>query len=161
MGNSYTVRVNDTLDFEITTDEINASDIIKKTNENYHILHNKASYHSAITQSDFYNKTYTVTINNTSYTVRITDSLDAKIKAMGFATAGSKQVKAIKAPMPGLLLDILVTEGQAVKENEPLLILEAMKMENVILSPRDGVIKTISLSKNDTVDKSQLLIEFE
>ena len=63
--------------------------------------------------------------------------------------------------MPGLILDIHVKEGQEVKEDDALLILEAMKMENVLTSPRDGIIKSISVSKNDTVDKNQLLIEFE
>jgi biotin carboxyl carrier protein len=48
-----------------------------------------------------------------------------------------------------------------VKENEQLLILEAMKMENSILSPRDGIIKSISVAKSQAVDKGQLLIEFE
>jgi biotin carboxyl carrier protein len=63
--------------------------------------------------------------------------------------------------MPGLILEIHVRIGQAVNENDPLLILEAMKMENVITSPRDGIIKSISVKKSDAVDKNQLLIEFE
>jgi biotin carboxyl carrier protein len=63
--------------------------------------------------------------------------------------------------MPGLILDINVKIGQKVKEDDPLLILEAMKMENVLTSPRDGIIKSISVSKGDAVNKNQLLIEFE
>ena len=63
--------------------------------------------------------------------------------------------------MPGLILEISVVVGQTVKENDPLLILEAMKMENSFLSPRDGVIKSIAAIKGDAVDKGQLLIEFE
>ena len=63
--------------------------------------------------------------------------------------------------MPGLILEINVTEAQEVKENDPLLILEAMKMENVINSPRDGVIKSIKVSQGNTVEKNALLIEFE
>jgi biotin carboxyl carrier protein len=63
--------------------------------------------------------------------------------------------------MPGLILDINVTEGELVAEDTPLLILEAMKMENVITSPREGVIKSITVKKGDTVDKKQLLISYE
>ena len=70
-------------------------------------------------------------------------------------------MNAIKAPMPGLILEINVSVGQEVKENDPLLILEAMKMENCFLSPRDGVIKSIAVEKGNAVDKGQLLIEFE
>jgi biotin carboxyl carrier protein len=63
--------------------------------------------------------------------------------------------------MPGLILEISVSIGQEVKENDPLLILEAMKMENSFLSPRDGIIKSIAVSIGNAVDKGQLLIEFE
>jgi biotin carboxyl carrier protein len=63
--------------------------------------------------------------------------------------------------MPGLILEINIKEGQEVKENDALLILEAMKMENVINSPRDGIIKTIAVNKGETVDKNVLLIAFE
>jgi biotin carboxyl carrier protein len=78
-----------------------------------------------------------------------------------FEVGLTKQVNAIKAPMPGLILEINVVVGQTVQENDPLLILEAMKMENSFLSPRDGVIKSIAVTKGDAVDKGQLLIEFE
>ena len=80
---------------------------------------------------------------------------------MGFEVGKAKQINAIKAPMPGLILEISVTVGQEVKENDQLLILEAMKMENSIASPRDGVIKSISAEKGNAVEKGQLLIEFE
>jgi biotin carboxyl carrier protein len=83
------------------------------------------------------------------------------IKDMGFELGASKQVNDIKAPMPGLILDISVEIGQEVKENDSLLILEAMKMENNLTAPRDGVIKSISVEKGDAVEKNQLLIEFE
>ncbi|MCL4140359.1 UNVERIFIED_CONTAM: hypothetical protein GTU68_048933 [Idotea baltica] len=63
--------------------------------------------------------------------------------------------------MPGLLLAINVEVGQNVKEDDSLLILEAMKMENVITSPRNGIIKSINAVKGNTVDKGTLLIEFE
>ena len=63
--------------------------------------------------------------------------------------------------MPGLILEINVKEGQEVKENDPLLILEAMKMENVINSPREGIIKSVEVKQGQTVDKNMLLIEFE
>jgi len=102
-----------------------------------------------------------VKVNNTIYDVVIQDEMDELIKAMGFEVGATKKINDIKAPMPGLILDINVTVGQEVKENVPLLILEAMKMENVLTSPRDGVIKTISVKKGDTVDKNELLIEFE
>jgi biotin carboxyl carrier protein len=80
---------------------------------------------------------------------------------MGFEVGITKQINFIKAPMPGLILEINVVAGQTVKENDNLLILTAMKMENSFLSPRDGIIKNIAINVGDSVVKGDLLIEFE
>ena len=80
---------------------------------------------------------------------------------MGFENSASKHINELKAPMPGLILEVFVITGQQVKENDSLLILEAMKMENIITSPRDGIIKSIFAIKGDAVEKNYLLIEFE
>ena len=82
------------------------------------------------------------------------------INEMGFEIGATNKVNVIKAPMPGLILDILVKEEDEVQENDNLLILEAMKMENVLAAPRTGKIKAISVEKEDAVNKNQLLIEF-
>ena len=63
--------------------------------------------------------------------------------------------------MPGLVVNIFVKEGDAVLEGDKLLTLEAMKMENILKSPGDGIIKKINIGKTQTVDKNQILIEFE
>jgi biotin carboxyl carrier protein len=80
---------------------------------------------------------------------------------MGLSLAASKVINDVKAPMPGMILDIMVSEGQEVKEGDNLLVLEAMKMENTILAPRDAVIKSISIAKGKTVTKNEVLIEME
>ncbi len=63
--------------------------------------------------------------------------------------------------MPGLIIEVNVVEGQEVKEGDYLCVLEAMKMENSLLSPRDGIIKSVTIAIGQTVDKGDLLIEFE
>ncbi|RYF88885.1 MAG: biotin/lipoyl-binding protein, partial [Chitinophagaceae bacterium] len=80
---------------------------------------------------------------------------------MGFGAASNKQVKDIKAPMPGLVLEVAVSEGQQVKEGDKLLILVAMKMENSISIHTDAVIKKIAVKAGQAVDKGQLLVELE
>ena len=65
----------------------------------------------------------------------------------------------IHAPMPGLVLEINVSEGQEVEKGDPLLILEAMKMENVIKAPGNGIIKKIHVEKGNPVEKNELLVE--
>lgn len=67
-------------------------------------------------------------------------------------------VGSVKAPMPGTINDIKVTEGQAVKAGDVLVILEAMKMENEIMSPTDGVVKQIAVAKGASVNSGDALV---
>ena len=161
MSIGYKVNVNDTFHFDLEKESISKLDAVKTDWNQFHILHQNTPYKAEIISSHFHQKNYTVKVNNSTYSVSITNALDLLIKELGFEVGLTKQVNAIKAPMPGLILEISVVVGQAVKENDNLIILGAMKMENSFLSPRDGVIKTISVAMGDAVDKGQLLIEFE
>ena len=161
MNNSFKVVVDNTHEFKINSDDISKIDAIQTSPNSYHILKENKSVKAEVIEKDFFRKTYTIKIDNSSYEVVISDSLDLLIGEMGFAFSSSRDIDSISAPMPGLILEIHVRIGQAVNEDDPLLILEAMKMENVISSPRDGIIKNISVKKNEAVDKNQLLIEFE
>tara|TARA_R110001592_G_scaffold25240_1_gene96141 strand:- start:107 stop:595 length:489 start_codon:yes stop_codon:yes gene_type:complete len=160
MGKVFKANVNNTFDFEIEYDEISNFDAVKTSDSHYHILQDNKSFKVEINEANFNTKSYQVKVNNNLYNTHIFNDLDILIKEMGFAIGSTKHVNSIKAPMPGLILEINVKVGQEVKEDEPLLILEAMKMENIITSPRDGIIKSISVNKTDAVEKNQLLIEF-
>lgn len=157
----YKIKVNGSHTFDVTKETMESLDVAETATHKYHILQNNTSIKAEILNADFNKKLYSVKVNNNTYQVNIYDALDQQIEALGFEIGTSKQVDDIKAPMPGLILDITVTEAQEVKENDALLILEAMKMENVINSPRDGIIKSISVKKGETVDKNALLITFE
>ncbi|MER3376510.1 MAG: biotin/lipoyl-containing protein [Allomuricauda sp.] len=161
MDNSYTVKVDGNFDFPLSTDAISMLDAIKSGKDSFHVLKEGTSYHVQIVSSDFNKGLYTISINGNEHEVSIQTPLDELIQKMGFATNGVKNIDSISAPMPGLILDISVEEGQEVKEDEQLLVLEAMKMENIITSPRNGVIKKITVNQGDAVDKKQLLIEFQ
>lgn len=161
MSIGYKVNVNDTFHFDVEKKSVSQLDAVSVETNKFHILHENTPYKAEIVTSDFNQKSYTVKVNNNSYTVAISNPLDILIKEMGFEVGLTKQVNFIKAPMPGLILEISVVVGQEVKENDNLIILGAMKMENSFLSPRDGVIKSISVAMGDAVDKGQLLIEFE
>ena len=155
------VSVNGINEFEFSQAEISKFDSIEISKNVFHILENQRSFSAEIAEANFNSKTYGVKVNNNRYYVTIENDLDLLIKDMGFELSSSQMVSDIKAPMPGLVLEINVNPGQTVKENDTLLILEAMKMENVLTSPRDGVIKSILVTKGDAVDKNQLLLEFE
>lgn len=157
----YKIKVNATHSFDLSKETVETIDAIKTASNNYHILQDNTSIKAAIIRSDFHKKSYSIKVNNNVYEVDINDAIDQQIETLGFEIGASKQIDEIKAPMPGLILEISVNEGQEVKENDALLILEAMKMENVINSPRDGIIKSIRVQQGKTVDKNALLIEFE
>ena len=76
------------------------------------------------------------------------------------SSGSAVKVNEIKAPMPGLVVKVLVEPQHEVKKGDPVLILEAMKMENIIKSPCDGVIKSINTSKGSAVEKNHTLISF-
>ena len=80
---------------------------------------------------------------------------------MGLSVGNSQKIKEVKAPMPGLVLDILVETNQTISKGDALLILEAMKMENVLKAEGDGIIKSIEVSKGAAVDKGQVIIEMQ
>ncbi|WP_397362959.1 acetyl-CoA carboxylase biotin carboxyl carrier protein subunit [Olleya sp. R77988] len=161
MSQKFNVKVNNSNTFEIDSDMVKNLDTIETKQNSFHLLDNNKPYNIEITERHFNKKTYNVKVNNNNYSIKIEDDLDALIKSMGFEVGAAKKVDYIKAPMPGLILDIMVKVGDEVQEDTPLLILEAMKMENSILSPREGTIKSVSGIKGNTVDKGELLIEFE
>ncbi|MEZ4853914.1 acetyl-CoA carboxylase biotin carboxyl carrier protein subunit [Flavobacterium sp.] len=161
MNDTFTVKVNENFNFNIATATAQNLNAVSLSDNEFHILHNGQSVQAEIISTDFNAKKYTVKVNNNIYVVSIADALDQLIKKMGFDVSSNKVANNVKAPMPGLLLDIMVESGQEVTENQPLLILEAMKMENSIVSPRGGIIKSILAKKGAAVEKGELLIEFE
>jgi len=161
MEQNFKLKVNDSFEFDFKSSDSNKLDILKLSKSKFHVINNHKSFDIKLEKSDFLKKEYTVNVNSNNYTVKISNHLDSLIKEMGFSVGSTKKSKDIKAPMPGLILSINVKEKQEVKEGETLLILEAMKMENAIGSPKDGVIKTIFVKSGKTVEKGTLMIEFE
>jgi biotin carboxyl carrier protein len=161
MDQSYQLIVNNKQVYDRKASESLELNAIEVSPSNFHVLKNSKAFTAEITSSDFIAKTYTVRVNGNPYTVLINNTLDQLIKEMGFLIASSSQVNSIKAPMPGLILEMSVSVGQSVEKNECLFILEAMKMENSFLSPRAGIIKSISAHAGDAVEKGKLLVEFE
>ena len=74
------------------------------------------------------------------------------------AAAAPVAGEAVTAPMPGNILKVNVTAGQAVKEGDLLLVLEAMKMENEIFAPKDGTVAQVLVSKGSTVDTGATMV---
>jgi len=144
--------------FLLSESEINDLDLTKSL-DSYYLLDGQHNYKVELVSAD--NKTITVKVNNNIYSVQIADAVDQLVAEMGLDKPAEVIMKDVKAPMPGLILDILVTPGTAIKAGDPLLILEAMKMENVLKATGDGVVKSILLEKGRTVEKNQIILEME
>jgi len=127
----------------------------------FHILHDHQSYKVNPIHIDFNAKTMTLEVNGNKYSIKIEDEYDQLVKKMGLSAGGAQKLKNIKAPMPGLILDVLVEPGQSIAKGDQLLILEAMKMENVLKSEGEGIVKSIEVGKGTAVDKGQVIIEME
>jgi len=158
--NTYKVEVNESSTFELNSDDKKLLDAVKSDKYVYHILHKNKAFQANIIQSDFLNREYTVKINANKYKIKILDSLDMLIEKLGLAESSGNEGNEIIAPIPGVITEICVKEGDLIKKGDPLLVLEAMKMENTIASHRDSTIGRITVEAGNVVEKGKLLIEF-
>jgi len=104
---------------------------------------------------------YEILFNDISYTFTVETPFSLQRMKVLNAAKGKASTEYLKAPMPGKIIDILVREGSAVQRGEPVLILEAMKMQNEILSPVNGTVVKISAKANTNVMKDDLLVEIK
>lgn len=158
--NSKTFEI-DQKDQSITVNGMDFQWDINKVSDGYfHILYQNKSYRAEIVKMDIATKTIAIKINGRNYSVELKDKFDLLLEKMGMNQKATHKVNSIKAPMPGLIIDLKINAGDVVKEGDALLILEAMKMENILKSPGEGVIKNVKVKKGDNVEKGQVLIEF-
>ena len=136
-------------------------DVIKVKENSYHIIKDNKSYNLEVLSVDVVEKSFIIKVDGIKYNFNAKDKYDELLHSLGMDTMAIAKVLDLKAPMPGLVLEVSVEGGQSVSKGDALLILEAMKMENVIKSPTDGVIKSISVNKGETVEKNQLILNFE
>lgn len=154
-------NINDqSLDY--TQEQIDQLDMIYDANgSQYHILKEGKSHRAQLSHNPNNPKEVTILLNGTEHRVTIKDTVDQMVDDMGLSVVEDPTAGDIMAPMPGLILDIMVSDGDTVSKGDSLLILEAMKMENVIKAEADGIVKSVNLAKGDTVEKNQLIIEME
>ncbi len=156
----YQVTVNDQK-LSVQPNAAAELDIMSSGNGQFHILKNQKAYKVDIESVDYLKKTFVFKVNGSIYTATISDKYDRLIDQLGMKIGVVQQSGDVKAPMPGLVVEVPVAIGQTVVKGDKVLILEAMKMENVIKAAGGGVIKAVHVSKGMAVEKGQLLIEIE
>lgn len=158
------IKINNTL-YNLKDNKLNGSafdwDLLDNKDETFHIIKNNKTYKAILIEKDESSKKMVISINGNEYIIDLKDKFDLLLDKLGMSNMAVVKMKDVKAPMPGLVFSISAKVGDTIQKGTPLLILEAMKMENVLKSSGDGVIKSIEVSIGDAVEKNQILIALE
>lgn len=141
--------------------ELFNGDIVRIRENHYHVIWKNQSYNVELINFNHPEKTYQLLINGRLFTTTVKDQFDVLLEGMGMQSKPIQKINNIKAPMPGLIQSIAVTEGDQVNKGDTLLVLVAMKMENVIKSSGEGTVKSLKVSAGEIVEKNQVMLEFE
>ena len=136
-------------------------DVLPLPNGLISILYNGKSYTAIVNKVDRKAKELTININGQNLTIKVKEPIDQLLASMGLDMAAMKKAEPVKAPMPGMILKVLVEQGQQIEKGDGLLILEAMKMENVIKATGTATVKSIKAIEQTAVEKGAVLIELE
>ena len=152
-------KVNNKYDFTLDGNE-KEIDIIEIKDGIFHIIKDNKSYNAEVLKANKEEKSFVIRVNGNKYTVQLKDKYDDLLKELGMEMGSSTKVKDLKAPMPGLVVDVRVKKGDEVKKGDALVVLQAMKMENIIKCPTEGSIKKIHITKGNAIEKNQIMISF-
>lgn len=164
----YWLKVNDKFDYAIeetgegliiNTNKVKA-DIRQLSPLTWHVIEQLQSYNVEVVNFDKAIKTAQIRVNNNIYNITAKDQFDVLLEKMGLTGLASAKISELKAPMPGMVLKVFVEEGASIQKGDSLFVLEAMKMENIIKSPVDTVIKAIKIKPGDKIEKGQILLQF-
>lgn len=158
--NNHTYEVTEKDGGLLVNQDILDWDFVKISEGHYHILYKNKSYRAELVKWDAQTKTVVLKVNQQIFTVNVKTKMDLLLEKMGISNANSNKLNFVKAPMPGLIIDLKIKVGDTVTTGDVLLILEAMKMENILKATGDGVVKEVKVKKGDSVEKGQVLIEF-
>ena len=155
------VTVNEQSEFQLDIADIEDLDIVSIGNNMFHLLDENKSYTIHVLDKSDDGKQIQLLINGELHEVSIQDKYDELLHKLGMDNLTQSKALELKAPMPGMVLEVQVKVGDTISKGDGLIVLEAMKMENVLKASSDGTIKSIKTSQGDSVNKNDVLIEFE
>jgi biotin carboxyl carrier protein len=124
----------------------------------YSMLMDGISYEAYVSEND---GNWEVMLRGDLYTAQVEDEREKRLKAAAGAGVAASGEYHLKAPMPGLIVKVPVEEGQEVSKGDVLVILESMKMQNELRSPKDGRIARVRVKMGDSVEQKQTLLSVE
>ncbi len=160
VNGQYDYAVNKNGDELLVNNKTIQADIKQLSPLTWHIIEQLRSYNVEVINFDKVLKTAQIRVNNNIYSITAKDQFDLLLEKMGLSGLATAKISELKAPMPGLVLKVFAEEGATVQKGDNLFILEAMKMENIIKSPVDTVVKSVKIKPGDKVEKGQILLQF-
>jgi len=136
-------------------------DVFQQPNGVISVLHNNKSYTAVLEKIDHKTKELVIRVDGQIQRVKIKEDIDLLLSKMGLDITAMQKTEPVKAPMPGMVLKVLVTPGQQINKGDALLILEAMKMENILKASGPALVKSIKVEERTAVEKGAVLIELE
>lgn len=127
----------------------------------FHVIRDNEGFDIEVLSVDYQEKKFVLSINGNRYELEAKNKFDLLLDQLGMSNMAAVKADNLKAPMPGLVLKTLVEPGTNIQKGDALLVLEAMKMENIIKSPTDAVVQSIDIEVGQAVEKNQVLITFE
>ena len=157
----FHIQVNQRQEFDISVEEVEAMDLRRISQNQFHLLHDHRSYNIELEEVREDQPYISLKINGKRYEMEFETPLLRKIRELGLAEDEIGSGEQVYAPMPGKVISVLVKENEEVEAGQDLLILEAMKMENMIKAGGAGTVKEITVVEGDAVDKNALLLAIE
>ena len=122
---------------------------------------NGTLFHGEVIENRMEEGKLLIKLNHRVFEISKDGPLDELIASLGLDKPKVRKLKQLKAPMPGRVVGVAVSVGSEVQPGDPLLTLEAMKMENVLKAEGTGTVKSIAVTPQQVVEKGEVLIEFE
>ena len=125
------------------------------------VLYNGKSYTAIVENTDRKTKEVSLRVNGQLYKIAIKEPIDLLLSNMGLDLKAMQKAEPVRAPMPGMVLKVLVEPGQQINKGDGLVILEAMNMENILKATGPATVKAIKVTERTAVEKGTVLIELE
>ena len=138
-----------------------AIDIVAGGDGEFNVIRNHRSYRAQVLHFDPVSKSIDIMVEGHKFTLKVKDRYDLLLEKLGLDDLNTAQAKDLVSPMPGLVLEILVKPGAKVQKGDALIILEAMKMENILKAGADGIIDECYVKQGDSAEKNEVLITFK
>lgn len=157
----FRVTIDDHDHVEISEEEVQQANLIKVDDRKYHAIVGTKNYTLELTELDLRAKTMLLNVNGRTFHIHIEDQLDLLIERLGLDRHSTKKSPPLLAPMPGLVVKIMVQPGAAIHAGDGLVVLEAMKMENVLKATQGGVVQEVKVQPGQAVKQGEMLMSFE